>query len=97
MKYNRENEELILAMTEVWQVRKPTGPHKRGLRETHLDIECPYCGWSALVDKEWAAPKRVPLNDGTGGSVLIVGRSCTYCSKTPQLPERAPGGKPRGA
>lgn len=63
-----------------------------------LGIECPACHGKAVVSRKWAQPRMVERHDKDAQEklfVMIVGRSCTYCSKTAQVPERYKGGRPR--
>jgi len=81
-----------MSMLPVWTVKNLTernGPTNRG----KLGIECPACHERAVVSRKWAQPRMV---EGKDGEVMIVGRSCTYCSKTAQVPARFKGGKERG-
>lgn len=61
-----------------------------------LGIKCPQkdCGGKAVVSRKWAQPRMYEQPDGQ--LVMIVGRSCTYCFQTAQVPERYKGGRPRG-
>lgn len=77
-----------MSMLQVWKV-------KRGNHPRTLIITCPHCDQPAEVKKSWANP-RMTNNLISEGEHLTVGRPCTYCFATSQLPENAPGGKPRG-
>lgn len=81
-----------MSMLKVWQVRK-TSIHVGPKPVRALQITCPHCESRAYVSKAWAEPHYYDKGDE---KVLIVGRSCTYCMKTAQVPEKFKGGKPRG-
>jgi hypothetical protein len=54
------------------------------------------------VSRQWGQPRLVPRGDKDSHDapeplfVMVVGRSCTYCSRSSQVPERFKGGRPRG-
>ncbi len=51
-----------------------------------LGIQCPNCEGKALVSRRWSEPRTYKCSDGS--MVLIIGRPCTYCFKTAQIPNR---------
>lgn len=79
----------LMSMLPVWKVTD-LGPGKLG-------IQCPQedCKGKAVVGKKWAKP-RLAKHHSTEQDIMIVGRPCTYCFKTAQVPENFKGGKPRG-
>jgi hypothetical protein len=84
-----------MSMLPVWIVSSLNGK---------LGIQCPYkdCGGKAVVSRQWGQPRLVPRGDKDSHDapeplfVMVVGRSCTYCSRSSQVPERFKGGRPRG-
>lgn len=75
-----------MSALRVWKVKK--APNK-----DELIIICPHCKERAIVGRQWADPRMTA--SAQGGEHMTVGRPCTYCFATSQLPENAPGGKPR--
>lgn len=81
-----------MSMLPVWRVSKvKIYLNNSRQRVVALKIRCPRkdCGLAMYVSPTWADPL---YHDKT----LIVGRSCPYCMRTAQVPERFPGGRERG-
>ena len=79
-----------MSMLKVWKVQKARDQPDP---KNKLRITCPHCKTYCIVDRKWGDPLRTTGADGK--KHLTVGRPCPYCFKTSQLPEQAPGGRPR--
>lgn len=74
-----ERRKTLESMLKPWKIKvMPNG--------AKLGIECPYCHGKALVSAKWRQPRTYECHDGS--TVLIIGRSCTYCFKTAKIPTK---------
>lgn len=77
----QERIDYLKSALPYWEVtRFPNG--------AKVGIKCPRkdCGGKALVSSKWLEPRTHEMHDG--GKLVIIGRPCTYCFKTAQIPKK---------